>query len=73
MSDRVLRPPFTVTLASDAGLTVFKESNYTVASETAHAFFEDSKADKVYVQVRDAEKEVWTAERGLVKEPVDGK
>lgn len=66
--DKILKPPFTVTLVSDQGLTVFKENNYAVASETAHVFFEDSKSERVYVQVRDAEKEVWTAERGMNKE-----
>lgn len=67
-NDRILKPPFTVTLISDDVLSVFKESDYGVASDTAHAFYEDCKTEKVFVQVRDAEKVVWSEERGMKKE-----
>ena len=68
MSDRVLKPPFTVTLISEGTLSVFKEKDYGVAADTAHAFYEDAKSEKVYVQIRDAEKVVWSIDRGMKKE-----
>ena len=46
-------------------MSVFKENDYSVASDTAHAFFEVATSAKVLVKVRDAEKEIWSAERGM--------